>query len=53
MKQKLMLKYFISGFMILVFTNGFSQTNTIEGDSVVYQQKYGLRIGADVAKLVR
>ncbi len=48
-----MLKYFISGFMILVFTNGFSQTNTIEGDSVVYQQKYGLRIGADVAKLVR
>ncbi len=48
-----MLKYFISGFMILVFTNGFSQTNTIEGDSVVYQLKYGLRIGADVAKLVR
>ncbi len=38
---------------MVVFTNGFSQTNTIEGDSVVYQQKYGLRIGADVAKLVR
>ncbi len=53
MKQKLMLKYFISGFMILVFAYGFSQTNTIEGDSVVYQQKYGLRIGGDVVKLVR
>ena len=48
-----MLKYFISGFMILVFVNGFSQTNTIEGDSVVYKQKYGLRIGGDVVKLAR
>ncbi len=53
MKQKLMLKYFISGFMILVIAYGFSQNNTIEGDSVVYQQKYGLRIGGDVVKLVR
>ncbi len=48
-----MLKYFISGFMILVFANGFSQTNTVEGDSVVFKQKYGLRLGGDVVKLVR
>ena len=39
--------------MILVFANGFSQTNTTEGDSVVFKQKYGLRIGGDLNKLVR
>jgi len=53
MKQKLMLKYFISGFIILVFVSGFTQTNETEGDSIVYKQKYGLRIGGDVVKLVR
>lgn len=53
MKQKLMLKYFISGFMVLSCVIGVSQTNTIEGDSIVYKQKYGLRIGGDVVKLVR
>jgi hypothetical protein len=48
-----MLKYFISGFMVLSCVIGVSQTNTIEGDSIIYKQKYGLRIGGDVVKLVR
>jgi hypothetical protein len=60
MKQQRMLKYFISALMALCVTSGFAQTNTIAvdsvraiGDSVVYKQKYGLRIGGDVNKLVR
>jgi len=60
MKQQHMLKYFISALMALVFSSGFAQTNTIEidsvgvvGDSTVYKQKYGLRIGGDLIKLVR
>ena len=53
MKQQHMLKSFISVLLVLCLTSGFAQTNAIEGDSVVYQQKYGLRIGGDVNKLVR
>lgn len=53
MKQQHMLKYFISVLFALCVTSGFAQTNAIEGDSIVYQQKYGLRIGGDVNKLVR
>ncbi|MDX1701694.1 MAG: DUF6048 family protein, partial [Melioribacteraceae bacterium] len=48
-----MLKYFISVLFALCVTSGFAQANAIEGDSIVYQQKYGLRIGGDVNKLVR
>ncbi len=60
MKQQRMLKYFISTLMTLVFSSGLAQTNTIEedsigvvGDSIVFEQKYGLRIGGDLNKLVR
>ncbi|MBT8393919.1 MAG: hypothetical protein KJN66_03620 [Bacteroidia bacterium] len=53
MKQKLMLKYFISGMMILVLANGFAQANAKDGDSIIYKQKYGLRVGGDAVKLVR
>lgn len=60
MKQKHMLKYFISALIALCVTAGFAQTNTIEvdsvrtnSDSIVYKQKYGLRIGGDLLKLTR
>lgn len=53
MKQRLMLRYFISGFLTLVFANVHAQSDSKPADSVVYQHKYGLRIGGDLNKLVR
>ena len=53
MKHQRMLKYFISGILLLVFANIFGQNDVKPGDSVVYQQKYGLRVGGDLNKLVR
>jgi hypothetical protein len=41
--------------LLLVFTisaNVFSQENTITSDSIKYKQKYGLRVGMDINKLV-
>ena len=41
--------------LLLVFTisaNVFSQENTITSDSIEYKQKYGLRVGMDIYKLV-
>ena len=41
--------------LLLVFTisaNVFSQENTITSDSIEYKQKYGLRVGMDINKLV-
>ncbi len=53
MKHQRMLKYFISGILLLVFANIFGQNDVKPGDSVVYKQKYGLRVGGDLNKLVR
>ena len=41
--------------LLLVFTisaNVFSQENTITSDFIEYKQKYGLRVGMDINKLV-
>lgn len=53
MKHQRMLKYFISGILLLVFANIFGQIDVKPGDSAVYKQKYGLRVGGDLNKLVR
>ncbi len=40
--------------MMLLPTTSFSQDEDLtENDSIVYKQKYGIRVGADVFKLVR
>lgn len=54
MKLQLMLKYTISTFcLLLVCTTTLAQTDSIPSDSLRYAQKYGLRLGGDVSKLVR
>ena len=54
MKLQLMLKYTISTFcLLLVCTTTLAQTDSIPSDSLRYTQKYGLRLGGDVSKLVR
>lgn len=54
MKLQLMLKYTISILcLLLVCTSTLAQTDSIPSDSLRYTQKYGLRLGGDVSKLVR
>lgn len=53
MKQKLMYKFFISSFIILFCVNAIAQNDSIVNDSIVYKQKYGIRLGGDLVKLVR
>jgi len=54
MKLQLMLKYTISILsLLLVCTTTLAQTDSIPSDSLRYTQKYGLRLGGDVSKLVR
>ena len=54
MKLQLMLKYSISTILImLVFTATLAQNDNIPTDSLKYAQKYGLRLGGDLSKLVR
>ncbi|MCB0463034.1 MAG: DUF6048 family protein [Flavobacteriaceae bacterium] len=54
MKLQLMLKYTISILcLMLVCTTTLAQTDSIPSDSLRYAQKYGLRLGGDVSKLVR
>jgi hypothetical protein len=49
-----MLKYTISILsLLLVCTTTLAQTDSIPSDSLRYTQKYGLRLGGDVSKLVR
>lgn len=49
-----MLKYTISTFTLLAMVClSFSQNDSIPQDSIKYQNKYGLRVGADIGKLVR
>ena len=53
MKQQHMLKYFISTILFCCFSITLAQDIEKPADSVVYKQKYGLRIGGDAVKLVR
>ncbi|MUH37959.1 hypothetical protein D9O36_19065 [Zobellia amurskyensis] len=50
-----MLKYFISLFLLLVVAVGFSQSEPIDlnkKDTTIYKQRYGLRVGVDLSRLV-
>ncbi len=53
MKQKLMYKFFISCILLLFSAELIAQNDSIVNDSIVYKQKYGLRLGGDLHKLVR
>ncbi len=54
MKMKLMFKYSISLFILLFSTSLlFSQEAKNSADTIVYKQKYGLRIGADLSRIAR
>ena len=54
MNLQLMLKYFISSIFILLITfSAIAQNDSIVEDSTKYKQKYGLRLGTDLSKLVR
>jgi len=49
-----MLKYSISTILILLmFNTALAQNDSIPSDSTKFAQKYGLRLGGDVSKLVR
>ena len=54
MKIQRMFKYSIS-FFILLFSSSliFSQEAKSSNDTIVYKQKYGLRIGADLSRIAR
>ncbi len=54
MKQQPMLKYFISTiFVMLIIFSAESQNDSIVKDSLKYKQKYGLRLGGDLGKILR
>ncbi|RLD26366.1 MAG: hypothetical protein DRI75_11875 [Bacteroidetes bacterium] len=54
MKSQLMLKYCISTiFVLLMAFSASAQNDSIAQDSTKYKQKYGLRLGGDLSKLVR
>jgi len=53
MNQKHMFKFFISSLVVLFTSNVLAQNDSIVNDSIVYKQKYGLRLGGDLQKLVR
>ena len=46
MKQKHMLRYIISFFILVISFSGYSQTK----DSISYKSPYGLRLGVDISK---
>ncbi|MBU2976579.1 MULTISPECIES: DUF6048 family protein [Zobellia] len=50
-----MLRYFTSLFFLLIIATGFSQSEPIDlnkKDTTVYKQRYGLRVGVDLSRLV-
>lgn len=57
MKLQLMFKYIISSFLLMLSLQAFAQNDSIPNpskkDSVAYKNDYGLRLGGDVAKLIR
>ncbi len=48
-----MYKFFISSFIVLFSASILAQNDSIANDSIVYKEKYGLRLGADLNKLIR
>ncbi len=54
LKPKHMSKYITSLILVMLTTvSAYSQEdNTTENDSITYQQKYGLRLGVDLSKVV-
>lgn len=53
MKIQHILKYSISLLFVFLTLTVEAQNNSIANDSIRYAQKYGLRIGGDLSKLVR
>lgn len=53
MKMQRMLKYSISCLLLFVSFSILGQENGVENDSITYQEKYGLRLGGDMSKVVR
>ena len=55
MKMKSMSKYFISalGCLSLLMSLNAQEVETQASDSIVAQEKYGLRLGADLSKITR
>ena len=54
MKMKHTLIFIISlMIMMLVPLTSFSQNEAVQKDTLVYKQKYGLRLGADLSKIGR
>ena len=54
MKPQRILKYFISIiFVMLMSFSSNAQNDSIVNDSIRYAQKYGLRLGVDLSKIVR
>ena len=57
MKQQRILTYFISSALLLLFcVSANAQNDSIASpvnDSLKIKQKYGLRVGADIGKLIR
>jgi len=57
MKQKHILTYFISSTFLLLFCVSVNAQNdsiaSTKNDSIKIKQKYGLRIGGDIGKLIR
>jgi Domain of unknown function (DUF6048) len=54
MKPQRILKYFISIiFVVLMSFSASAQNDSIVNDSIRYTQKYGLRLGVDLSKIVQ
>jgi uncharacterized protein DUF6048 len=54
MKPQHMLKYFTSiMFVLLIGISANAQNDSIVNDSIRYTQKYGLRVGIDLSKIVQ
>ena len=52
--MKPMLKYIISlSAIVLMMETTLAQNDSIQNDSVRHFQKYGLRLGGDIGKLIR
>ena len=54
MKMKSMSKYFIRalGCLSLLMTLNAQEAETEVKDSIVVQEKYGMRLGADLSKII-
>ena len=54
MKQQRTLTYFISSLILLLFcVSVHAQNDSTVKDSIIIKEKYGLRVGGDIGKLIR